>query len=93
MSWPPQVVVSGFILYSSFLFDPVPSLVWLSWIDRRYLPRRSHPMCIVWSGLVVCFFKSDTQIRCFVKSFTKLKSKYLVSRNLGKRKNFTISQV
>lgn len=30
-SWPPGVVVSGFILYSSFLFDPVPHLVWLSW--------------------------------------------------------------
>lgn len=35
VSQPPGVVVNGLILYSSFLLDPVPCLVWLAWADRE----------------------------------------------------------
>ena len=38
VSWPPGVAVNGFILYSSFLFDPVPHWVWLAWADGDTCP-------------------------------------------------------
>lgn len=64
----------------------------------RYLPGRSHPTCSMRSGSAVHCFRSDARTVCVVIALTKLQCKYLVSRNLQKKKkeremNFTILKV
>lgn len=71
-SWPPGVVVNGFILYSSSLFDPMPPLVWLAWADGETPAQKivSNMHCVVWLSCLL--FRSDIQITRVVKSLTKL---------------------
>lgn len=90
ISWPPGVMVIGFMLYFSSVFDSISHLVWLTWADQeipaQWIPSNLH-------HVVIALFIWYTQIARVVQSLTKLYSKYLVSRNLVNGRKFTISQV